>query len=306
MILNRKTLFPLAVFTLLVIPFSSAYAQSSSQNTALTDAQIFNFPTVAVLSSSVPEFDFFSPVTGASIQIFPSGIFSSGDEAVHFTGVSSASENTTDSEEEYWPEKQKGFFNNLKYQLKYTYEHATENVNYFGDNFRWFWNGFKLRGLGEGCQDEWMVMPHFGVKGELSDMIYYTDYENYWANNFRAGAVFCFYPLSKHFHGPYAAGGGYADFFSYFTMNEHFSGLSYETSETVLSLWAQLGCKVILPLYYVLDVYIGYKYPVYCSNGENPLLYGSSGKILNGNLGLNFGFKFYETNSFWKMLKAIF
>lgn len=171
-------------------------------------------------------------------------------------------------------------------------EPDTTNLTSTGINL--IWKGVAPHGIAIHVQDEFQVIPHIGIKGNIEEQLFFDNLFSDLCLATSFAGWLEFFPMSNQLRKFYLGFGGAIDYFAF--MNGFFKF----TDDTgwVLSFNPYVGYRFTLPFYFMLDVYVGYKFPyeVNCN------LSGLSEKFLGA--GWQVGIKLTRTWSFSKALKA--
>ena len=204
------------------------------------------------------------------------GLFA--EENIDFQGFPSTSLNAQDK---------------IKEQLSVNWkEPETLFITQFGASL--IWKGLVPHGIDLTLDSEWQLVPHLAVKLLVKEEWFWDNgfADQCLASSFSGWAVL--YPMSNQMRKLYVGIGGGID---YFDKMDGFLNFTHDTG-WVLSFTPYVGYRFTLPLYFMVDVHVGYKFP-YALNCE---LEGLSEKFLGQ--GWLWGFTVTRTWSFAKAIRA--
>lgn len=184
-------------------------------------------------------------------------------------------------------------WNRLKDQFAVDWsEPDTLNLSSFGVSL--IWKGILPHGIDIHYQHEFQVIPHLAVKGIIQEEFFFDNgFSDLCLATSLAGWLE-FFPMSNQMRRLYVGFGGAVDYFGFINTSFELS----DRSGFILSFSPYVGYRFSLPLYFMLDVYVGYKFPyeIGCE------LSGLSEKFLGA--GWQYGFSLTRTWSISKALKA--
>lgn len=172
-------------------------------------------------------------------------------------------------------------------------EPATTNETSAGVSL--VWKGIIPTGFQVYFQDEFQVLPHVVLKGSIKGTFFFFDHFQEFCLAAQGSGWAEWYPMSKQLKKLYIGFGGAFDYFAVFEGGWNYSN----DSGYIWSFSPYIGYKFSLPFYFVIDVFVGYKYPFY-SNCE--LSASQADKFLGK--GFQWGFSISRTWSYSKAIKA--
>ena len=124
------------------------------------------------------------------------------------------------------------------------------------------------QGWGIGYSWEQQIFTHFAFKLYIAHSSFNTGEEGIYCSTVSGNFFVEVYPLSTQMKRLYISIGGYQDWLNYYKQDS----LDVPGDGAAFSAGMQVGYKISLPLSFVIDVFVGYKYSYYFTCN----LYGST------------------------------